>query len=98
MVSVHCDWASWGLLQTFNVPCREGARGSPGPQRAPWDGDGAEEGCCTARRPPTPGVSGTLEGATACGLASLRGGLSGREALSFLPFFLSRFESSQSRI
>lgn len=50
-------------------------------------GLGAEEGSCTASRPPVAGFAGELKGAATCNMDLLGGGLSGREALSFLPFF-----------
>lgn len=48
-----------------------------------WGGGGS----CTARMAPHSWSYRDLEGATTCGLPSLGGGLSKREALSFLPFF-----------
>lgn len=50
------------------------------------DGDGSRGGVLHGQQAPIAGVAGEL-GAATCSLASLGGGLSGREALSFLPFF-----------
>lgn len=51
------------------------------------DGDGSRGGVLHSQQAPIAGVAGELEGAATCSLASLGGGLSGREVLSFLPFF-----------
>lgn len=98
VASVHCDWASWGLLQTFNIPCRGGARGSPGRQRAPWDGDGQRRGVAQPGGPPFLEFQGSQkEPPHAAWPRWVVASLGGKPSGSFL-LFLSRFESSRSRV